>query len=468
VMMSFRPASDPTHIAQLLGRMVRTPLARRIPGNDRLNSVDCLLPYFDKETVEKVVKALKDGSGETPPTGRILINPKEMKPNPDVPEAVWKKFVSLPSQTRPQRGAKPPVRLTALAHELASDSLLPGAGGKAHGAMHAVLDAIVADPAKKFAEKRASVLTVEGRTIIADLQSGKTRDDFFQADADDAVVGDAFRRTARIVSPDIARSYTLERAKRKDEEDFDDALVEAREDVATLHLLENLQVVFDAEAGKLADTWLAEFKDRIKQLPDDRQDAYRQIIALSTEPQDVDLARPVSRFEATAVRETNGTETEIPTYQKHLLCDEHGLYPNELNDAEKAVLKQELAREGFKFWYRNPDRSSQDSLGIAWRDDDEIKIMRPDFIFFAEQEGKVVADVVDPHGIHLADALPKLRGLAEYAAQHAREYRRIEAIAEVAGRLRVLDITRDDVRKGILEAESASSLYQSQLAGDYA
>ena len=48
VMVSFRPARDKTHITQLLGRMVRTPLARRIPGNERLNSVDCLLPFFDK------------------------------------------------------------------------------------------------------------------------------------------------------------------------------------------------------------------------------------------------------------------------------------------------------------------------------------------------------------------------------------------------------------------------------------
>ncbi|MDE2828304.1 MAG: DEAD/DEAH box helicase family protein [Bacteroidota bacterium] len=39
VLMSFRPASDKTHITQLLGRMVRTPLARRIEGDDLLNSV---------------------------------------------------------------------------------------------------------------------------------------------------------------------------------------------------------------------------------------------------------------------------------------------------------------------------------------------------------------------------------------------------------------------------------------------
>ena len=254
VMVSFRPASDQTYIAQLLGRMVRTPLARRIPGNDKLNAVDCLLPKFDKKTVDLVVAGLKSGSGETMTPGRILINPKEMQPNPDALEAVWGKFVSLPSQTRPQRGAKPPIRLTALAHELASDGLLPGAGSKAHTAMHKVLDDLIADPAKGFAENRASVLTVEGRTIIADMRIGKTRDSSFQEAADDAVVGDAYRRSARIISPDIARTYTVELAKRKPEaeDDLDDALIEAREDVAALHLLENLQIVFDAEAERRA------------------------------------------------------------------------------------------------------------------------------------------------------------------------------------------------------------------------
>src|SRR5690606_29213150 len=110
------------------------------------NAVDCLLPYFDKDTVEKVVKSLREGGGDIPPTGRVLINPVEMKPNPQVTQAVWDAFVALPSQTRPQRGAKPAVRLTSLAHELAADGLLPGAGGKAHAAMHAALDAIVANP----------------------------------------------------------------------------------------------------------------------------------------------------------------------------------------------------------------------------------------------------------------------------------------------------------------------------------
>jgi type III restriction enzyme len=469
VMVSFRPATDQTYIAQLLGRMVRTPLARRIPGNDKLNSVDCLLPKFDKKTVDKVVRALRESGGEMPPIGRILINPVEMKPNPALPQAVWDKFLTLPSQTRPQRAAKPAIRLTALAHELASDGLLPGAGGKAHAAMHKFLDNFIRKRSDAFAEKRAMVMTVEGRTIIADMKSWRVREELFEADADDAVVGDAYRRTARIISPDIARTYTMELAKRKPEakDDLDEALIEAREEVGALHLLENLQVLFDAEAKKLSDAWLAKYREQIKQLPHDRQDVYRQIVALSTEPQDVDLAQAVSRFEPTKVRQKDGVEEDIPTYEHHLLCDERGLYPATLNEWERRVVATESKGPELRFWYRNPNRPSQDSLGIACIDGDVTKIVRPDFIFFGEENGNVVADIIDPHGTQFADALFKLQGIARYAETHPDAFRRVEVIAEVSGKMRVLDLTKAEVRDAVKQAKNAESLYKSALAGDY-
>jgi hypothetical protein len=468
VMLSFRSFQDDTTIAQLLGRMVRTPLARRIPGNERLNSVDCMLPKFDRATVERVVAALCDRPDEFFPPGRILINPVEMKPNRAVPEAVWETFVTLPSQTRPQRGAKPAIRLTALAHELVSDGLLDGAGAKAHAAMHGMLDDFIAARATDFAAKRTAVTTVEGRTVIVNLQTSTVSDGTYEDVADEAVIGDAFRRTARILSPDIARTYTLERAKRKPdaEDDFDDALIEAREEVAALHLMENLQILFDAEAKRLSDEWFATYRDHIKKLPHDRQDAYRQITALSTDPQDVDLARPVSRLEPTKVLE-NGTESKIPTYPNHLLCAEDGSYPAILNGWERTVVAAESMRAGAKCWYRNPDRPSQDSLGIAYMDEDTTKIVRPDFVFFAEEGGKIVADLVDPHGVQLVDAVPKLQGLARYAETHSKFFRRVEAVAEAGGRLRVLDLTRAEVRQAVMAATSAAALYGSAVAGDY-
>jgi hypothetical protein len=473
VMVSFRRAVDRTHITQLLGRMVRTPLARRIPGNDRLNSVDCLLPFFDEETVKQVVDALMQGGGDVPPLGRILINPKEMKPNPAATEAIWQKFVSLSSQTRPRRAARPPYRLAALSLQLVLDGLLPGAVGKADAVMHAALDDYLSTRGEEFARKRDMVTTVEGRTVFADLRTRKTDSKTFQTEADDVVVNDAYRRTARILNPDIARTYTEVLARRRvedetDEDEYVDALIEAREDIGALGLMENLPQFYEAEARKLSDAWLAQCREQIKQLPDDRQEIYRQISALSREPQDIDLVRPVSWMEATAAREKDGTETRLPTCAHHLLCDEHGMYPVELNDWEKAVLKKEAQRDGFKFWYRNPNRPTQDSLGIAYVDGDETRIVRPDFLFFAElPDGTVAVDIVDPHSIHLADALPKLQGLARYAEAHAQTYRRIEAVAEVGGKLRVLDLIRADVRQAVIDGTSTKALYEGVLAGDY-
>ncbi len=183
VMVSFRAATDKTHITQLLGRMVRTPLARRIPGNDRLNSVDCLLPRFNKKTAEEVVDYLTKGGefGEEAATGRVLINPVELKPNPSIPEDVWAKLVSLPSQSLPKRQSRPVKRLTILAHELAADELLPGAGRKAHAALHEVLDNAQARYAQEISKARQSVLEVEGRSVKTDIQSGKkTFEDFWK------------------------------------------------------------------------------------------------------------------------------------------------------------------------------------------------------------------------------------------------------------------------------------------------
>jgi type III restriction enzyme len=150
-----------------------------------------------------------------------------------------------------------------------------------------------------------------------------------------------------------------------------------------------------------------------------------------------------------------------------LLCDEEGLYPSELKTWERAVLSGEMKRDGFKFWYRNPDRPSQDSLGIAYKNGDETKIVRPDFIFFAEQDERIVVDIIDPHGFHLADALPKLQGLVRYAETHSQHYRRVEAIAEVDGNLRVLNLTKPGVRQAILEATNAEFVYRSAIAGNY-
>lgn len=65
VMMSFRRAVDHTYIAQLLGRMVRTPTQQHINVDETLNDVHLYLPQFNEATVYDVVKALQDEEGAT-------------------------------------------------------------------------------------------------------------------------------------------------------------------------------------------------------------------------------------------------------------------------------------------------------------------------------------------------------------------------------------------------------------------
>lgn len=473
VMVSFRRATDRTHITQLLGRMVRTPLARRIPGNDRLNSVDCLLPFFDAKSVEAVADALMKGGGEdgeTPLTGRrVLINPEEMTPNPSVPETVWEKFLSLPSQSLPQRGAKPVKRLTALAHELAADGLLPDAGNKAHAEMHKVLDAAQARYADEIATARKAVLMVEGTSLTADLKGHKKSFNDFWENADYAVIEDAYRRASRILSPDLSRTYAEDLADRKtDAYSVEDALLEAHADIAALGLVPEVQTYLDIEADKIAKSWLDTYRVPIKGLSDERQETYRQLRRWSTDPEDIDIVKPTSWMEATTALEADGRKTPLPTYEHHLLCNEHGKFPAEMNEWESNVLKAEMQRDGFQAWYRNPSRASQDSLGIAYNDNGTARIVRPDFIFFATQaDGTIVADIVDPHGTYLSDALPKLQGLASYTETHLNVYRRIETVAKIGDKLRVLDLTDLAVRKAVAEAKDTKSLYEGALASDF-
>ncbi len=473
VMVSFRPAKDRTHITQLLGRMVRTPLARRIPGNDRLNAVDCLLPFFDPKSVGAVADALMNGGGDEGdaplPGRRVLINPKEMTPNPAVPEAVWEKFSTLPSQTLPQRAASPIKRLTSLAHELAVDGLQPDAGKTAHTELHKVLDAARARFADEISAARDAVLQVEGKTLTADLLGkGKSLNDFYE-DADYAVIEDAYRRAARVLSADLARTYADYLAGRKPDADtVEDALIEAHADIAAMGLVPDVKAYLDAEAERVATAWLNQYRVPIRGLSDERQEAFRQIKAMSKDPVDLDLAKPKSWMEPTTARDPDGRETMLPTYEGHLMCDEHGAFPAELNTWEAAVLAEEAQRKGFLGWYRNPSRASSESLGIAYQAGDQYKILRPDFIFFSSlSDGVVAADIVDPHGTHLSDALPKLQGLCRYAETHERLYRRIEAVADVKGTLRVLDLTSGEVRQAVYTAQDAQSLYEGEWAIDF-
>jgi len=469
VLMSFRPAQDETHITQLLGRMVRAPLARRIPGNDRLNSVECVLPHFDRETAKAVGDLMlgrkdADAGGSGGGLGRrVLTDPVDLQANPAVPEAVWSAFDTLPSQTLPRKAARPMKRLMALAHALSFDGLMANAMATAYSEMCDVLSGLLARHHKTVEEAVAGILAVEGEAVVIGVNApkGEYKTGRFTEIADERSVDADFRESWRVLSQGLAKKFA-ERLEANADEEEDDGLFDAYVRVAALSRIDGVGDELDREADKLARKWLDDHRVAIKGLSDERRAEYDDIIAMSTEPQRIPVLRPRVRAEET--RDSDGKL--LPTVGDHLMADANGQFPiGALNDWETAVLQAEMARDDFIAWYRNPGRASDDALAVAYKDaNDAWRRMCPDFVFFHGKGDTVRASIVDPHGHHLGDALVKLRGLANFAANYGDELHRIEAIAEVDGELRVLDLKQPAVRDAILSTDNVEGLYAGGLA----
>lgn len=475
VLVSFRPAKDRTHITQLLGRMMRTPLARRIPGNELLNSVDCLLPLFDRKTATGVAELLMKGAtskdadeGEDGGGGigrRVLFDPIPLYANPAIAQAVWERFSAIPSVTIPKKNVKPIRRLTALATALSKDHLVDEAVDQAHKHLHAVLDGRAVQYREKLEKAREDVLTMEGEEVRGRI-GGEFSYRAFSVSADPRAIEDYYRASTRVLSPALCASYVDHLVGPDGDED---ELLEAHITIASLGRVPEIAQAVEVEADALACDWLTKTRVARKGLTDERQAEYDRLESMSATPEPISLTTPKNAQADTKVRHSDGTEADLPIREMHLLASADGTFPIALNEWERKVLDSEAAQPGFQGWYRNPERAAKESLAVAYKDEvGDWKALRPDFIFFGtNNDGSVAVDLVDPHGHHLSDALPKLRGLAEFAERFADYFRRVESVAETGGVLRVLDITKPRVRQAIRDAQSAKALYESEVASDY-
>ena len=470
VLVSFRPAQDETHITQLLGRMVRTPLARRVPGNDLLNSVECLLPHFDRSTAARVAKTmLGDREHDDDGTGggagrRVLLAPVDMDVNQAIPEAVWRAFDALPSQTLPRKTTRPVRRLAALAQALSRDGLRADARKDAYRKLFAKLDGLLAQHKEKVAAASKGILQVEGETLVARVVGGEVREaETFVEAADEQSVEADFKAACRVLTADIARQYADHLASGDAD---DDTLFDAHVKVAALAQVDGVSDELDREADELGNKWFGEYRISIKALTDERRAVYDEIKGMSPEPQVIELKRPRVRTEETENADGNKLETRTG----HLMSDGDGNFPiGSLNHWEIEVLDKEMGRSGFQAWYRNPPRPSGDALAIAYQTTPgHWRRMCPDFLFFHVDNENMNVSIVDPHGHHLADALPKLRGLAEFAATHGGAFHRLESVARMKdGTLRVLDLTKPSSREAIAKADATEALYLGDGADDY-
>ncbi len=152
VLYSERPAKDATHIAQVIGRMVRQPLAHRIATDDALNSVSCYLPLFERKAVSSIKDELEGKAGENGESKvgpEVVRSPKIFERNPKLATDVFEFIETLPSIPTPDASANPVRRAKNLGRLLADDAtgraLLPNADAMLTRTLNAKLDGLAAE-----------------------------------------------------------------------------------------------------------------------------------------------------------------------------------------------------------------------------------------------------------------------------------------------------------------------------------
>lgn len=468
VMVSFRAAKDQDHITQILGRMVRNPLARRVPGDERLNSVSCILPNFDRTSAVKVVKQLTGQATDVPGSGKdVVIAGREIGINPDFADSdeLWALWRSLPTQILPQRGVRPTSRLLQFATELANDGLRPGAVEEVQELVINALQAYGLAKRSEVSKTREEVLTIRGMSVAGTTGESRRIYSDFTLDADDQAVRIAYKQAYGVLS-DVAQAFVDMRRKEAPDDGFTDPERDAMVEVAALALTPVVRELVEKDVDATFDEWEYEYRSHIEAMSDLRRERYREIKAQHPQPQTESLSRPRNRVVAFQELAADGELYGAETLQGHLLADERGIYPiTQLNGWERRLAKSFREDEAIEAWYRNPPRSVGDSLCIAYRNEvGNWRGLYPDFLLFERVDGVLKASIVDPHRFDLPDAHPKLKALAGFAASHGHHFHRILSVIEVGNRRWSLNLQDEMIRREVAQWRGGNleNLYTSK------
>jgi type III restriction enzyme len=472
VLYSERPARDATHIAQVIGRMVRQPLAYRIATDDALNSVSCYLPLFDRRGLSSIMEELEGKgkeNGENEVGAEVVRAPKVFERNANVNPEVFDLIETLPSIPSPDTTANPLRRAKNLVRLLSDDAggkaLLQDADALLTKTLNSRLDGQAAEHAEAVAANISDIKTATIRTTSITIIG---RDEGTSERLVDTHARDIDRDTRRIINAvkeGVGKGYYNYRAHGADPTTN---RLDIRVEVAALLMVEGVLAEIEATATKFVQEHLAKYGAEIKNTTGATRDTYRKVQEQTSAPEAITVELRANEKGATK----NGEGVDLDSFTGHLYSDGDGRFPAHLNDWETTVVNTEISRPSFVAWYRNPQRATPNSLRIAYQDDAaKWGSLQVDFLIVSRRDdGTLAASIIDPHGDYLADAKAKLRALAGFAENHGNRFVRIESVAQIAdGRLRSLDLLDPKIRQAIRDFEGGkvSALYESAAAKPY-
>jgi len=446
VMMSFRRAVDATLIAQLVGRIVRTPLARRIEASDRLNTVSLYLPHYDEAGLRAVVAHLTEEDGDAvPPTaveeGNALVSLRRAKEADPLLEHI----AGLPSYTVPRRRFASDVnRLMRLAHVLASNDIRADAIDEARDALVGVLlrklEAFKKTTEfKKVKEERATISV----NVLVHGADGAQRTETTNVSASAENLVDLFEIVGRQLREGLHKSFMKARVEQGV------YAPQARLELVALCRDEDVQEAVAAKAKTLLVKWFGDVAKIFGKLAPAVRSRINDIRGSSAIPE----IQPVGMPEEITVRAAE------QAWPKHLYVDERGSFPATLDGWEKKLLETDLARDDFVAWLRNLPLKPW-SLVVPYSQGGVWRGLYPDLLILRRAKSGLIADILDPHLTKLDDAAPKAKGLAEYAEKHGLHFGRIELIHVVKGKPVRLNLLDENVRRKVKAVESSEHLRQ--------
>lgn len=445
VMMSFRKARDHTSIAQLVGRMVRTPLARRIEGSELLNGVSLYLPHYDKDGLRAIVEKLNDPEN-APPTevveGSRLVtlikNPKH--------RSLFPILAGLPSYSVERIPKTSNIRrLVKLARQLTFDEIDARAWNEAKTlvikTLTEELERLRQD--SRFARFYRENQVIEIREVQIEAGDWKEIGEgkIVKIKATPENIDDLFDICGRLLGEGLHKEYWKDKWDRQEPQRAKLELYSILQDKTAWQTLE-------AVALKRIEELSHKHKDAIATLPTSKREEYNRIRRRAKEPQTVSIIFP----------DTIEVTREERTWDDHLYIDDNKLFGWNANTWEEAVLDTERGGDGFVAWLRNYPRKAW-SLCVPYVHRGEDRPLYPDLIVFRRVKNTLRVDLLDPHDSGLTDAVDKAVGLARFAEKHGDSFGRIELIVVGnKGDIKRLDVNREGIREKVKQVGSRAHL----------
>jgi type III restriction enzyme len=445
IMMSFRRAQDPTSIAQLVGRMVRTPLARRILTNEVLNTVELFLPHYDAEALERVLSRLRSPDAEEGIPTRVETSTQSYPRNPKF-QAIFEHLEHLPNyyvNRAPKMGeVKRALRLAGmLVHE--------GVNKAADEALRSVLTTKLKELRDVYATKDPewSDIVREGGEISVDVTmvsvgpmnvTGKKEvrmtlseeniDRLFDASGRKLAAGEGLHRSY------WKRYHTHEKPNMAKLELF--AVVRHSDTLAEIEKLAR---------DEFSALW-QKHKTDIKKLPAADKARFHVLMQASGKPVEQEWELPEEIVE----------KKDGDAWRHHLYCNADGEFFGKLNGWEKTLLEEAVQEEGFVGWLRNLPRRDW-ALCVPY-ELGGTKPFYPDFVIIRKKGRGFEVDVLEPHDHTRADTWAKAKGLATFADQHGMEFGRLIIARKKGDEFQKLDLNDKTTRQKARRMQSHNEL----------